>query len=362
MTKPKKKARRLSAVTNGKPNIGQNRLDEPNHADESPVALVEVPNLHRNGIRESDFIEESPISQPSITELLAKYYRAKKPVLLVGETGVGKTMLVQIIADMFSVELIQKMGGDYGVSKLLGHPELHANSGATTRFVPGPLLRAITQGTVFYLDEIDALSGDCYDVLHQLLDHRGTLAKADVGLEVRAGENEFIQTHNDFWFVATCVESGGRSGLPDDFLDRFRVIQVPRLSEQAQLNYLLQTNDIQIEPAIRRFVRVGELTRRLNWNKPASFRQIKAAVDDVLDGFPADFAIDHCLINPNADGASELTSLRETMAIEKLGTTNMLERNYCENNEIKVAEFDESNLAEWDSEASDEDEYDEYDE
>lgn len=287
-----------------------------------------------------NFIEESPLDQPGILEMLEAYHTARKPVLLVGEPGVGKTLLVQTIAQRSDVPLIQKMGGDYGVSKLVGHFELRGDHGATTtRFVPGPLLRALDQGSVFYLDEIDSLNNDCFDVLHQLLDHRGQIAKADIGLEVRPGDDEFIRTHEDFWFVATCVDNGSRSGLPDDFLDRFRVIEIPRLSEKAQLNYLLQAHCEALGDDIRRIVRVGELTRRINWGKPASFRQVKSAVEDVANGIPVDYAIDHCLISPNADSDAELMTLKETLAIEKLGTTALLTRVTEKSRKLEVNEF-----------------------
>ena len=306
----------------------------------SEVDYGEADRNHPKPPQAIDFIEESPFDEVGILDMLRTYCAARKPVLLIGEPGVGKTLLVQIVAQLVGVPLIQKMGGDYSVSKLVGHFELRGDSGATTtQFVPGPLLRAVTNGGFFYLDEIDSLSNDCFDVLHQLLDHRGAIAKADIGVEVHLGDDEMVRKHDDFWFVATCVNNGNRSGLPDDFLDRFRVIEIPRLSEKAQLNHLLRVHPSELETAIRRIVRIAELTRRLNWGKPASFRQVKSAVEDVTNGIPIDYAIDHCLISPNADGNDELTTLRETMAIEKLGTTALLERSVEVTRKIEVNEF-----------------------
>lgn len=263
-----------------------------------------------------EFIDESGIYSHLLT-----YGRNQRPTLLIGETGVGKTLLVRQATRALGLQLIQKLGGKFPVTKLVGHYQMRAQGNATvTEFEEGPLVRAMKHpAAAFYLDEIDNLLDDIHDLLHQLLDDRRSLSLADVGL-LSPGASEFIHAAPKFWFVASCVD---KSRLPEDFVDRFRVIHVARLSPEAQLKKLAHDFDLPADD-LERLVRIGELTRKIGWQKPVSFRQILNAAQDVADGIGVDEAIDHNLVNPNADQPLDRVALRNAMEREGLGSTRIL--------------------------------------
>lgn len=305
---------------------------------------------------EIQFIDEGGVLQT--LETLAAM---RRPTLLIGEPGVGKTLLVRIIAAVLGLTLITKLGGKFNVSRLVGQYMLKAEGNATTTvFEDGPLVKAMRSGAIYYQDEIDGLPEDVYDLYHPVLDDRRELSLADIGL-LQAGLPPNIKAHPNFWFVASCVD---KSRIPADFLDRFRVIRVARLSVVAQRDKLAKMFPSLCSDDVERLARIGELTRKIGWQKPASFRQVIAAAQDVADGISIDHAIDHNLINPNVDHDMDRLSLRNAMEREGLGSTRILADTFVPEDQKSVPVFDIDSLddfpeeSEVESDASDDDDKD----
>lgn len=113
------------------------------------------------------------------------------PVLLVGETGGAKTALAEHLAHRAvgrDPELVSGYG-DITSAQLIGTHELRADGGATvSAFVPGPLLRAMTEGRPVILDELNAMPAEFLKRLNRILQLRpgDTLGvQEDAGREVR---------------------------------------------------------------------------------------------------------------------------------------------------------------------------------
>ncbi|MFA5606366.1 MAG: AAA family ATPase [Leucobacter sp.] len=101
--------------------------------------------------------------------------RRGDPVLLVGETGGAKTALAEHLSRngvRREPELVSGYG-DITSAQLIGSHELRADGGATTSvFVPGPLLRAMTEGRPVILDEINAMPAEFLKRLNRILQLR----------------------------------------------------------------------------------------------------------------------------------------------------------------------------------------------
>lgn len=113
------------------------------------------------------------------------------PVLLVGETGGAKTALAEHLARQavgLEPELVSGYG-DITSAQLIGTHELRAEGGATvSAFVPGPLLRAMTEGRPVILDELNAMPAEFLKRLNRILQLRpGDVlgVQEDAGREVR---------------------------------------------------------------------------------------------------------------------------------------------------------------------------------
>lgn len=124
-----------------------------------------------------------------IAEALPALTRGE-PVLLVGETGGAKTALAEHLA-LNELGLHPELVSGYGditSSQLIGTHELRAEHGATvSRFVPGPLLRAMKEGRPVILDEINAMPAEFLKRLNRILQLRPGDAlgvQEDVGREV----------------------------------------------------------------------------------------------------------------------------------------------------------------------------------
>ncbi len=125
-----------------------------------------------------------------IAEALPAMVRGE-PVLLVGETGGAKTALAEHLAvhGMGREPELVSGYGDITSAQLIGSHELRAEHGATvSAFVPGPLLRAMTEGRPLILDEINAMPAEFLKRLNRILQLRPGArlsVQEDAGREIR---------------------------------------------------------------------------------------------------------------------------------------------------------------------------------
>ncbi len=130
-------------------------------------------------------------------ELFSAAFNQKIPVLLKGPTGVGKTRFVEYMAWKLGRPLTiikdtkgkGKSGGDGEKTEALPlvtvacHEDLTASDlvgrylleGETTRWIDGPLTRAVKAGAICYLDEVVEARKDTTVLIHPLTDHRRIL-------------------------------------------------------------------------------------------------------------------------------------------------------------------------------------------
>ena len=122
-------------------------------------------------------------------------YRQKIPVLLKGPTGCGKTRFVESMAWRLGQPLAVVKDKDKAARDQSGnhigrplvtvacHEDLTASDlvgrylleGDSTRWIDGPLTRAVRGGAICYLDEIVEARKDTTVLIHPLTDHRRIL-------------------------------------------------------------------------------------------------------------------------------------------------------------------------------------------
>jgi len=146
-------------------------------------------------------IEEEPFYVPGSdeVEVFEAAYRQRVPVLLKGPTGTGKTRFVEYMAWKLGRPLtVVKNGGngavplvtvacheDLTASDLIGRYLLDADG---TRWIDGPLTRAVKAGGICYLDEVVEARKDTTVIIHPLTDHRRLLTIDKLGEVVEAAD------------------------------------------------------------------------------------------------------------------------------------------------------------------------------
>lgn len=125
---------------------------------------------------------------------------------LYGPSGTGKSSLVRQIAALTKRPVRRvSLNGETSVSDFVGHWTV--NDQRQTVFVKGILPRAMLEGHILQLDEVDAMQPEIGFILQQVLEPDGHLLLTDTG--------EDIAPHADFRLVATAntIGFGSDSGL-----------------------------------------------------------------------------------------------------------------------------------------------------
>lgn len=159
----------------------------------------------------------------------------KKPVLLKGPSGSGKTKLAQSISHFFKQPMHSvNCSVDLDAESLLGFKTINASGGQSIiEFVEGPVVQAMKEGHILYIDEINMAKPETLPILHSVLDHRRMLTNPFTG--------EVIHAHPDFTVVAAINEGYvGTSPMNEALKNRFISFSIPYLSGE-QLREIIET-------------------------------------------------------------------------------------------------------------------------
>ena len=163
------------------------------------------------------------VSVKDEVELFNAAYERKIPVLLKGPTGCGKTRFIEhmayklgrpvtVIRDVSETE--EPEAGGRPLVTVACHEDLTASDlvgrylleGDSTRWIDGPLTRAVKVGAICYLDEVVEARKDTTVLIHPLTDHRRILLIEKQGQVVEA---------RDGFLLVISYNPGYQSALKD---------------------------------------------------------------------------------------------------------------------------------------------------
>ncbi|MBC79106.1 MAG: AAA family ATPase [Chloroflexi bacterium] len=145
---------------------------------------------------EEYIVEEEPFFMPTSDEIevFQAAYNERVPILLKGPTGTGKTRFVEYMSwkinnnenKVKDIPLVTvACHEDLTASDLVGRYLLDAKG---TKWIDGPLTRAVKSGGICYLDEVVEARKDTTVIIHPLTDHRRTLSIDKLGQVIQADD------------------------------------------------------------------------------------------------------------------------------------------------------------------------------
>ena len=163
-------------------------------------------SVYREFLIEEYVVNEEPyyVSVSDEIELFEAAYQSKIPVLLKGPTGCGKTRFIEHMAwrlgrPVTAVKRNRGQESENGAIPLVTiacHEDLTASDlvgrylleGEETKWIDGPLTRAVKAGGICYLDEVVEARKDTTVLIHPLTDHRRFLPIEKRGQVVEAAD------------------------------------------------------------------------------------------------------------------------------------------------------------------------------
>jgi nitric oxide reductase NorQ protein len=206
-------------------------------------------------------------------ELFTAAFEQKIPVLLKGPTGCGKTRFVEYMAWKLGrpITIVQRQGTASGeehegkpLVTVACHEDLTASDlvgrylleGETTRWIDGPLTRAVKAGAICYLDEVVEARKDTTVLIHPLTDHRRILPIEKRGQLLEAAEG---------FLLVISYNPGYQSALKDlkhSTRQRFISIEFGHPPREAEARIIEHESGVDAQTADE-LAKLGEKVRNL---------------------------------------------------------------------------------------------------
>jgi len=262
-------------------------------------------------------------------ELFEAAYSQKIPVLLKGPTGCGKTRFIEhmafklgrpltVIKDADKAAAAAANGHGRPLVTVACHEDLTASDlvgrylleGDSTRWIDGPITRAVKVGAICYLDEVVEARKDTTVLIHPLTDHRRLLPIEKLG--------QIVEARNGFLLVIS-YNPGYQSALKDlkhSTRQRFMAVEFDYPPRDLETKIIAHESGITDEIAVQ-LAKLGEKVRHLKEHGLAegvSTRLLIYAGRLIHEGIPARRACQVAVVWALTDDSDVQKSIEEVVS------------------------------------------------
>ena len=236
-------------------------------------------------------------------------WAAQLPLMVKGPTGCGKTRLIKNMAEMLSRPLVTvSCNEDTSATDLLGR---HLLINGDTRWVDGPVTRAVRQGAMLYLDEIAEARADALVVIHSLTDHRRELFLDRTG--------ETLHAPDDFMLIVSYNPGYQRSmrEMKPSTRQRFVSLSFDFPSAESEARIIIEESGIPADAA-KRLVNIARKVRslhELSLLESVSTRLLVSAGKLIAREVPPRLACISAIAEPLTDEHETLAAIRQIIEL-----------------------------------------------
>lgn len=221
---------------------------------------------------------------PNFTDALVNRIKGNRKVFLTGEAGVGKSELIQKLADYYGQKLI-RVNFSSGVTEgtLIGKYTVRAGE---TVFAYGFLPMAMKKGYWVLLDEIDYAQPEYLAIMQAVLEGKP--------LVITNNEGEIVEPHPNFRLFAT-GNTKGRGDLSDSytgtnflnmaFLDRWTIFEMTYTNKEQEIIFKI-SKDKELSEKIKKVFELFRTAQKEGTivNSVFSTRRMIALVEALVMG------------------------------------------------------------------------------
>jgi nitric oxide reductase NorQ protein len=251
--------------------------------------------------------DDSILSDALIALLLGKN------VLLKGPTGSGKTKLAETLSAICGQPMHSiNCSVDLDAEGLLGFKTINQVEGKNSiQFVPGPVVKAMENGHLLYIDEINMAKPETLPILNGVLDYRRMITNPFTG--------EVVHAALHFGVVAAVNEGYvGTVPLNEALKNRFVVIDVPYIQGHTLKTVLQSQSALKDASLLDTFLLLSQdlITQVQNGQISEEAASIRALLDtcDLAVYLPPLRAIQRGIID-------KLDDAREKAAVKNIAET-----------------------------------------
>uniref|UniRef100_A0ACD5ZCK1 Uncharacterized protein n=1 Tax=Avena sativa TaxID=4498 RepID=A0ACD5ZCK1_AVESA len=221
-----------------------------NHRDHFGIAPFYIPKGHL-ACKQQGFDFTAPTTSKNVLRVL-RGMQLRKPLLLEGSPGVGKTSLIVELGEFSGHKVVRiNLSEQTDMMDLLGSDlPAEGENGIEFAWSDGILLQALKNGSWVLLDEINLAPQSVLEGLNAILDHRAEVYIPELGQTFKCPPSFRL-----FACQNPSSQGGGRKGLPKSFLNRFTKVYVNELKEGDYFSICKSRYPLLSEDLLRNLIR-----------------------------------------------------------------------------------------------------------